>query len=1163
MTEDEVSGSLSLVGVSGGGEGRVVGETRESGGGEGNVVGETRESGGGEGSVVGEIEGSMGVDPRREPDAGGREVPSSEFDSEAEDDTDLGSETSPKRRKLDPPFVLETPDRKLLAEIPVASNGAFVGQTSQVQAFVDQVNATSSCTTPGCTGLLKPTHVNLTGLGGAVDIDYDCTGCLERQLTFSSSALCEASGQNVVRLALQVAFIAAGCSYAQYKKVLAHTLGMPAVSARQFYTTLELMHPHVQNMVDEQCELAKQKMKEKPAAELGSFQNAVTTADGAWLTRGHHSQNFTYQVRDYLTGALLYYQHLCQRGKDKICEDKLYEGTSKFTEGYGTSLVFGRAKEEGMNVTIHWMDKDSSSAKAIGQHYPDTKLMLCGGHAARAHQKALKKIQAKKSFTDDEKKSLRGEYPDVDTAKCHCPHRHKSGCGCISGQFITVARSKFFRALVDAGTEPENFVTRMKILPRHARDEHKWEDGKCDFHSLTVCSCGQCGEGDVKCEGKAYKTRNVLTCPYHSLAYQIECEKRAQQAHDVIHPVLGRGHTNQNEASHNVLIRFRPKHSQITRLHYHVSTNLGLLQSNMTYMNHVRGMGYHWLPDLLQRMGLPLLHGVEAVLKQANVKRFEMLEHSKTEAAKKKKIQWKSQHRGTNQEKRKKWGRSQKVQHSYGDADDEEPFVSTPTRSTRKRGKSCRCGSTSHSRTTHRDCPYNKNKGVSVGGIMPIVAASRDSKVGGEGVDEESDQEGEYDSCMESDDSCMESDDECVLSSSDEDVGTPFSIELCTCVGRAHSRSCPLNPRNKGALPLSSLHSATTEPTPTVGTCSSKTERGSDSPLQIINSAAAGTTSECYVSSPHRLSEHSVGASSSVGSSKEHACDGDESSSQVDSMPVGPPVQTKMCKCGSATHLRTTSKLCPLNPRNRPTEESKGSDSGSDSEDLIIGDTEPGTVGPSGPLPSPEWMSGVHQELEHWSGLSLVTESEPVHVSTCPEIVPHTCDSILGDGNCLFRALSKEVTGTQENHKAVRVAIVNFMEHPDNTEVFGEAFPGEEVEKMRQCGVWGTLREISAAATLFQADILIFTYFGEEERRWQCFSPVFRNHTCTLPANGVKLHLYHTGDHYNRVLPQLGDLTSAGSVPSEPPRCNCGSCGASHKRTCPLNPRNRYTKSGK
>ena len=164
--------------------------------------------------------------------------------------------------------------------------------------------------------------------------------------------------------------------------------------------------------------------------------------------------------------------------------------------------------------------------------------------------------------------------------------------------------------------------------------------------------------------------------------------------------------------------------------------------------------------------------------------RFEMLKHSKTDSAKKKKIQWKYQHRGNNQEKRKKWGQSQKAQHSHGDEDDEEPFVSTPTRTTRKREKS------------------------------------------------------------------MESDDKCALSSSDEDVGSTFSIEVCTCVGCA--RSCPLNPRNKGAFPSSS---ATTEFTPILGTCSSKTECGSDSPCalqsQIVYSAAAGTTSECCTSSPH------------------------------------------------------------------------------------------------------------------------------------------------------------------------------------------------------------------------------------------------------------------------------------------------------------------------
>ena len=71
----------------------------------------------------------------------------------------------------------------------------------------------------------------------------------------------------------------------------------------------------------------------------------------------------------------------------------------------------------------------------------------------------------------------------------------------------------------------------------------------CDFHSLRLCSCGEWDEDNIKCEGKAYKTRNVLSCPFHSLAYQIECDRRADQAEDVIHPVLGRGHTNQSEAS--------------------------------------------------------------------------------------------------------------------------------------------------------------------------------------------------------------------------------------------------------------------------------------------------------------------------------------------------------------------------------------------------------------------------------------------------------------------------------------------------------------------------------------------------------------------------------------------------------------------------------------
>ena len=89
---------------------------------------------------------------------------------------------------------------------------------------------------------------------------------------------------------------------------------------------------------------------------------------------------------------------------------------------------------------------------------------------------------------------------------------------------MLVARFFTINLVGQGETYLENLVTCMKNCPV-TRDEHKWKDGKCDFLSLTMCSCGQCDEGDVKCEGKAYKTRNMLTYPYYSLAYQIECEK--------------------------------------------------------------------------------------------------------------------------------------------------------------------------------------------------------------------------------------------------------------------------------------------------------------------------------------------------------------------------------------------------------------------------------------------------------------------------------------------------------------------------------------------------------------------------------------------------------------------------------------------------------------
>ena len=44
-------------------------------------------------------------------------------------------------------------------------------------------------------------------------------------------------------------------------------------------------------------------------------------------------------------------------------------------------ITFQKAKEEGMQVAIHYQDTDSSSARAVSEVFPDAEIMICGGHA--------------------------------------------------------------------------------------------------------------------------------------------------------------------------------------------------------------------------------------------------------------------------------------------------------------------------------------------------------------------------------------------------------------------------------------------------------------------------------------------------------------------------------------------------------------------------------------------------------------------------------------------------------------------------------------------------------------------------------------------------------------------------------------------------------------
>ena len=128
-------------------------------------------------------------------------------------------------------------------------------------------------------------------------------------------------------------------------------------------------------------------------------------------------------------------------------------------------------------------------------------------------------------------------------------------------KFIERARNNF-SSILSKSQSAEEFATKMKALARHA---HEWDRGRCNFHMPRVCSCGKCEDKeDLQCEGNNYHTKDLLSCPFHSLAYEIECYKRADMAELLVHPTPNRGHSNWLEASHSVFIHFR---INLERLH--------------------------------------------------------------------------------------------------------------------------------------------------------------------------------------------------------------------------------------------------------------------------------------------------------------------------------------------------------------------------------------------------------------------------------------------------------------------------------------------------------------------------------------------------------------------------------------------------------------------
>lgn len=62
------------------------------------------------------------------------------------------------------------------------------------------------------------------------------------------------------------------------------------------------------------------------------------------MTRGFHSKKATFSIRNYFTGALLYFTRKCQDGRETVVQEELYQETSKFAEGFSSGTAFLRSQ---------------------------------------------------------------------------------------------------------------------------------------------------------------------------------------------------------------------------------------------------------------------------------------------------------------------------------------------------------------------------------------------------------------------------------------------------------------------------------------------------------------------------------------------------------------------------------------------------------------------------------------------------------------------------------------------------------------------------------------------------------------------------------------------------------------------------------------------------
>lgn len=162
---------------------------------------------------------------------------------------------------------------------------------------------------------------------------------------------------------------------------------------------------------------------------------------------------------------------------------------------------------------------------------------------------------------------------------------------------------------------------------------------------------------------------------------------------------------------------------------------------------------------------------------------------------------------------------------------------------------------------------------------------------------------------------------------------------------------------------------------------------------------------------------------------------------------------------------------------------------------------------------SEEWQDNFATRLLN------VPIKQPLCKNSLQSTEPRKVQNIERDGNCLFRAISYIISGTEDYHQTLRQKTVDHMRSPkikdliDSIILHEYSSVDEYLEKMKKLGEWGTENEVYALANLLETDIYLYRTNASE---WFRFGTTFFRPSAPTQEG---IYLKHTGsDHFDVVL---------------------------------------------